>query len=283
MTDRELRRSAAKMLTKNTDVVTLAIIYFFSTAVGIFLIETFISVVMRMFNDPEYSFFKQFKGQLGKTDIFLICARLLVYFIVFSLIQNVLLRYFINMTDGGDSDRFISMHWSRLLSPCLRGSLELLLYKLMVASPLAIWIWGIHHFREKGVSEQLSMLDLVCFMLCIGFTIVWFGELVHYFISLSLVKYIFAINPRANFFDACDLSVKLMDGKHSRVISFWLHMVPYIVPGVLVYPLVVIYPFVTEANLLFCRSIMGDYWQDKIPAMARRWERQQARLKGNRR
>ena len=42
--------------------------------------------------------------------------------------------------------------------------------------------------------------------------------------------------------------------------------------------LLLFYPYMLEVKLLFAREIIGDYWQDKIPAMARRWERQQERL-----
>ncbi len=282
MTDKEIRRLARERLAENTDIVIISIIYFFSIVIMLHMCEAFVSSVIKMFMDPDYSFFGSLFDGISFSDLLLLVIRMLMYYVLIAIIQNILLRYYINMNDGGESERFVSRHWSRMISPCLLGSMKMLFYKLLVTSPLFFGIYGIQHFRTKGISEQLTMIDLVCFMLCIGFSIVWAGELVHYFISLSLVKYIYAINPRANFFDACDLSVKLMDGKHMRVMSFWFGMLPYIFPAFFVYPLLLIYPFVTEAKLIFCHEIMGSYWQDKIPAMARRWDRQQKRLSRNR-
>ena len=282
MTDKEIRKLTIARLMENTDIVSLSVVYYFSAVVLVALIEGAFTLLVRLVTDRRFMAFGFIRGLGMGTNLLLLVVRLVIYFIMLTLISSGLTRYYINMNDSADSGRFVSMHWGRLLSPCLKGSLKLLFYKLLVASPLLLGVYGVLYFRNKGRSVELTILDLMCFMLCIGFTLVWTGEIVHYFTSLSLVKYIIAINPRADFFDACDLSVKLMDGKHSRVYSFTMALVPYALPGLLVYPLVIIFPFVFEARLLFAKEIMGSYWQDKIPAMARRWERQQARLKRQR-
>lgn len=280
MTDKEIRQLARERLTENSDIVIISIIYFFSTIALIYFFETFITAVIRLFADSDYQLYKSLFDGVSFSEIMMLILRITMYYLMVTLIRNILLRYFINMNEGCEAERFISVHWSRLLNPCLRGSFKLLLYKTLVTLPLFFGIYGINYFRNKGLSSQLTLLDLVCFMLCIGFSIVWVGELIHYFISLSLVQYIIAINPRANFFDACDLSVKLMDGKHSRVITFWMQTLPMLLlPCILVYPVLLVCPYIVECKLIFAREVMGDYWQDKIPSMARRWERQQARLK----
>ncbi len=278
MTDKEIRVLARERLAENTDVAVIAIVYFFGAITVIHLFECFITAVMNMFVDPYYSFLTNFGGNISRSDIFLLIVRFLIYFCFITSIETVLIRYFINMNGSSEADRFTTRNWSRIVIPCVQGAIKLLLYKILVSLPLFLSIQGIIHFRNKSITSQLKMTDLVFFMLCIGFLLVWIGELVHYYVSLSLVPYIFAINPRANFFDACDLSVKLMDGKHLRVAVFWLHFLPYMLPCVLVYPLLLFYPYMLEVKLLFAREIIGDYWQDKIPAMARRWERQQERL-----
>ena len=278
MTDKEIRVLARERLAENTDIVVISIVYYFSVITMIHMIESFITSVIRMFEDPSYSFFSSM-GDLPKPGLFLVVLRLTLYFCIITVIENVLLRYFINMNSGGQAELFTSLHWRRLIRPCLNGSIFLLLYKILVSLPLLVSVHGVMYFRNKSISDTLTLTDLVLFMLCIGFSLVWIGALLHYFISLSLVPYIYAINPRVNFFDACDLSVKLMDGKHLRVIIFWLRILPYMLPAVFVYPLLLIYPYIMEVKLIFSKEIIGSYWQDKIPAMARRWERQQARLK----
>lgn len=279
MTDKEIRKTAMRRITHSSDIITLSSVYFFFTFTTVMLFEDFIMSSFALFGNDDFTFKNVLRGRNMPLSGMFFALRLLVYFIAISSVSKILLRYFINMNAEGDADRFTRMHWGRLLPPSIKGSVLMLLYKLMVSSPLIVGIGGILHFRDKGMSEQLSFGDLVLFMLSIGFTIVWAGELVHYFISLSLVKYIIAINPRANFFDACDLSVKLMDGKHQRYFEHLISLLPCLLPAVFIYPLLIIYPFMIEANLLFAKEIMGDYWQDKIPTMARRWERQQERLR----
>lgn len=279
MTEKEIRKTAMLRITRNTDIITLSSVYFFFMIAVMLLVEDFVTSSISIFGNYEFTVKNVLRGRGTPTAVMFLIFRLLVYYIGISLVSRVLLRYFINMNSGAGADRFTRMHWGRLLPPSIKGSVYILLYKLMVASPLAVGIGGILYYRQKGMSEQLSLCDLVLFMLSIGFTIVWAGELVHYYVSLFLVKYIIAINPRANFFDACDLSVKLMDGKHQRYFEHMFGLIPCMLPAVLIYPLFIIYPYMTEANLLFAKEIMGDYWQDKIPTMARRWERQQERLR----
>ena len=184
------------------------------------------------------------------------------------------------MIDGQDStDRYTSGHWRKLLLPSVKCSFMMLAYKALVASPLALGVYGVYYFHGLSTRGEIRLAEMVGFMLSIGFTIVWLGELVHYYISLSLVKYIIQINPRANFFDACDLSVMLMEGKHMRIIWFNITMIPQLLLCVLIYPVLLVYPYITECRLLIAKDIMGKYWQDKIPAMARRWEKQMKRSK----
>ena len=81
------------------------------------------------------------------------------------------------------------------------------------------------------------------------------------------------LNPRTNIFDACDLSVRLMDGQHGRYISFLLSFVMYVPALLLVYPVFIIYPYFRLSYIVFLQDIMGSYWQDKMPSMIKRWRK----------
>jgi hypothetical protein len=261
----------------NPRVTLKAVINFFAVAVFILLAEALIYVSADIM-EINYSIFDiGFYRGYPKRIAFLL-LRLLVYYLVGSVQMFIVRRTFI---DYGDSDwiveRYGLAHLNRVFVPAVKCSLKMLCYKILVLSPITVGIYGISYFTSQSNMNELNLFALVCFMLSISFTLVWLGVCVHYFISLSLVKYINVLNPRANFFDACDLSVRLMDGKHFRVVTFYLTFLPVLLLLPLVYPLAVFFPFFMHCKLVIAEKIMGDYWQDKLLAMSRRWQKQQER------
>ena len=113
-------------------------------------------------------------------------------------------------------------------------------------------------------------------MLALGFTLVWLGLWIKYCISLSLTRYIVTLSPKMNIFDACDLSCRLMDSKHTRYIFFWIYNLRYLLPCLLIFPSSVFIPYVKISYTIFVKELMGNYWQDKYPLMIERWRRRSA-------
>ena len=94
-----------------------------------------------------------------------------------------------------------------------------------------------------------------------------------HWLTMEMPTWAHTLNPRTNIFDACDLSVRLMDGQHGRYISFLLSFVMYIPALLLVYPVFIIYPYFRLSYIVFLQDIMGSYWQDKMPSMIKRWRK----------
>ena len=274
LTDVQIMETAKENLKSGADLAALSVLYMLTLAVFILLCEYAIYWAASLLGIKHYSLFSIRLYRSSPAALVFLGARLVIYHIFFTIISYVTRRYYINLADKTpDIDRFLSKHMNRMFSPSVKCGLWLSLFKLMVSMPLAVGIYGVVHFYHLGKVGNISLIGLIYFMLSIGFTLVWTAILIHYFMSLSLVKYIIELNPRADFFEACDLSIKLMDGWHTRVLIFGVSMLPYIMSCVLLYPAFIVIPFVSECRTILAKEIMGHYWQDKIPAMAKRWEK----------
>lgn len=277
MTNKEIIRETFFRIRQNPGGAVLSALYMFALLSFIILTESLIYVSAKLLN-IDYSFFSidYYKGSFFR--ILFLSVRIFLYFCLCSAQMFIARRSYIDLEDRERHiEKYISGHIRRIMFPVIKRSLQLFLYKLLVLSPLSVGIYGIMYFWRGENMNEINLFGLVCFMLSVGFSIVWLGVCIHYFMSLSLVKYIVELNPRADFFDACDLSIKLMEGKHFRVFSFTVSMLPFLILSLLIYPLFITFPIYLESSLVFCREIMGEYWQDKLSAMSRRWEKQQER------
>jgi hypothetical protein len=277
LTNKKIQQLAYEKMRKSCDTMLIASIYFFILPILILLVESLIYIIA-MILDIDYRIFDFSYYTQSVARVWFLVLRLCLYFSLISSQLYLIRRYFISAENEDHSvQQYVAGHLRTILIPSVKCSAKLLALKLLVISPAAVGIYGIYYFGQKGNTGEITLFGLICFMLSIGFTIVWIGISVHYFMSLSMVKYINQLNPRSNFFDACDLSVKLMDGKHSRLISFYASLLWCLPFALLLYPLILIVPFFAECRLIFAEQIMGKYWQDKLPAMARRWKKQQIR------
>ena len=207
---------------------------------------------------------------------FMMLIRLLMLLFVFNPERYILQRIYVDLYTGRnftETRRYIQ-HNSRAVHP--RATLSMLLpmaLRLIVLSPIFVSLYGIYYWGFSQKSTSLTTGGLFVFMISIGFTIVWAGVFVHYTISLSMTKYIMLLNPRANIFDACDLSVRIMDGQHTRYLMFLLSFAKYLPLIVMFYPLFFFEPYFKMCWCSFAEELMGNYWQDKYPAMIQRWNK----------
>ena len=109
--------------------------------------------------------------------------------------------------------------------------------------------------------------------MCVGFSVVWVGLLVHYYISLALTPYIISLDPHCNIFEACDMSIKFMEGNHMRYIRFKLFFFLFLPAAVFVYPVFAIFPYYMISFSLFVQELMGESMHDRLPGMVKRWRK----------
>ena len=223
----------------------------------------------------EYNFYPNymFGTHFGR---FMTIVRLLVLLFVFNPERYILRRIYVDIYSGRnftETRRYIQ-HNSRAVHPRAIFSMMLpMALRMIVLSPIFVSLYGIYYWGFSQKSSSLTTAGLFVFMISIGFTIVWAGVFLHYCISLSMTKYIMLLNPRANIFDACDLSVRIMDGKHTRYIMFLLSFAKFIPLLLMFYPIFMLEPYFKMCWCAFAEEIMGSYWQDKYPAMIHRWNK----------
>lgn len=274
MTIKELRITANDSMRRRWDNVF--VLCLFETAL-FFALLTCDIIVRRLctFFNIEY-YVAPNKLFDSPMSIFMLIIRTSLFF--FALLPELFLirRQYIDILAGRDSfeTRRYIMYNTRKIHPraTLSGFVPVML-RSFVAMPLIVGSYGIYQFGIRQQQGSLSTLSLFMFMISLGFTAVWLGVFVNYCISLFLVKYIMALNPRANIFDACDLSARLMEGSHGRYIRLVLSFAIYLPAMLAIYPIFLFVPYYRLTMMTFAKEVMGDYWQDKLPAMIKRWNK----------
>ena len=191
----------------------------------------------------------------------------------------MLRRYFIGMVANyriSTTRQFFGANLSSTNAISIRCAAVMLFLKLITALPGAISSYIVYRCIFVARLENLSKWILILFMLALGFTLVWFGFWCRYCISLCLTRYIVTLSPKMNIFDACDLSCRLMDSKHTRYIFFWAYNLRYLLLCLAVFPISIVVPYVKISYTLFVKELLGQYWQDKYPLMIERWKRRSA-------
>lgn len=223
--------------------------------------------------EEYYTFDFVFKTFFGRLVLLLHLA-----FILISVMPEFYIcrRLFIDISKNRNfvtTRLYIQNNFIKIYTRSLYTSLVTGMLKIIAATPIAIGVYEIYYWGWVCKLDELTSIGLFCFMLSLGFTFVWTGVFLHYCVSLSLTNYIMTLNPRANIFDACDLSVKLMEGKHERYVRFVFSFLKFIPLLLFVYPVFVLVPYYVFSRLTFIEDIMGIYWQDKMPAMIQRWKK----------
>ena len=200
LTSKQIKRAAASQLRQNFEGISMAVLNQFALITFMLLIEALIYITSEL-SDIDYRPLQLSYYRESRVRIFTMCGRMLGYLFLNSVLVYIQRRRFINTgEDGGVVERYIAMHPKRIMLPGVKLSIQLFFYKILVLSPISVGIYGVLHFSSKEVVSSISLFGMVCFMLSIGFSIVWLGVCIHYFMSLSLVPFISQLNPRANFF-----------------------------------------------------------------------------------
>ncbi len=274
LTNSQIKKKALERL-KGKWGTTISFSVFKSAFLLIFVtVELLLYVIFRHIG-IEYSFYPSFLLGTG-LGRFMLSVRILLLLFLFTPEYYILRRLMIDIYEGNnfvETRRYIQYNSRKIHPKSTLASVLPTMLKFFAAIPLLIGAAGIYYFGFKHSGDTLTTVDLFLFMLSIGFSIVWTGVFIHYCISLTMTKYIMSLNPRANVFDACDLSVKLMDGNHGRYLSLLLSFAKYIPLLLLIYPYFVFEPYFKMTFIAFAEDVMRSYWQDKYPAMIKRWNK----------
>lgn len=251
----------------------------FLLAVILFLMMCELSLYL-VFRQLGWGYFFTFEGIRSRANVQIFWAvNLAAAITALTNEMSLIRRLFLDLSNNGNyvaTRQYMTAHSFTYFRKTVFSSFILNFIRLFSAVPLAVGIYGVYYWGWVCKLSELTSAGLLSFMLCLGFSCVWLGVMIHYWISLALTPYIMALNPRTNIFDACDLSVRLMDGQHGRYISFTLSFVKFIPTLVFVYPIFVVYPYFQICYIILMEDILGDYWQDKMPGMIKRWRKYSA-------
>lgn len=275
MTDTEIRKTAMSRLANNSGECVSLMVFQFSVIALIVLSETMLYLSLQNVGyDWLYSLDALMSGK-GSTWLFWISKTAVEYSLAtpcFSLVR----RLYVDVAVGSDmieTRQYINAHSIKFYSRAFRASLVQFFIKLTAVFPGLLSAYGVYHFAMQITLHELTSRALFALSACLSITAVWLYLTVHYLISLAMTPYIMSLNPRSNVFDACDLSVRLMDGKHTRYLIFLLHFAKFLPSMLLVYPFFAIYPYFKVSYSLFMYELMGDKNHDKMPGMIKRWKK----------
>lgn len=274
MTVKEIKNQSRQILTKRAGDCMSFTLFVFSFAAFLILCELTIYVVLRMAGWEWVYNIRLIRKSEYVRNFWLI--KLILVSLLLMSENTIFRRMFIDILAGGNhisTRQYISAHAGEYYFKAVASSFIYNLLKVIMSVPIFIGMYGIYYWSYTSRLKELTSVGLFFFMLSFGLTVVWTGVFIYYCISISLTPYIMALNPRANVFDACDLSVRLMDGQHYKYIRFVLSYIKYIPLLFFVYPIYILFPYFMLGYTVFVKDIMGDYWQDKMPAMIKRWKK----------
>lgn len=274
MTDKELKSLARSRISSNGgDCISLIVCLFANTA--FFLMCEAIAFILLKSAGKQWLYNVTLITK-NKTVLFFWLIKSFVE-LAFLIPQfAVVRRNFIDIARGGniiDTRSYITAHSLSYYRMAYKSSLIQFFIKLTALVPGIVSIYGVYYWSYECRIDDLTSGGLFCLMLCVGFTVIWTGVTAHYYISLCLTPYIMALNPRTNIFDACDLSVRLMEGKHYRYIKFLAGFIKFIPALFLVYPVFAVYPYFKVCYTLLMDEFLGEYNHDKMPGMIKRWRK----------
>ncbi len=274
MTDKEIRQKAASRLAASSGSCVSLIVFLFAVLTFLALCEATIYLSIR---DTAYGGLYDL-GRLTQSRSVLAfwVIKTLMELALMTPLSNLVRRQFIDVARGrrmNDTRQYITAHAFKYYSRAFYSSFIHNLIKFFAAVPGMISLYGIYYWSYVTRINDLTLRGLFVLTVCVGFTVVWIGLLVRYYISLALTPYIMALNPRTNVFDACDLSVRLMDGQHIRYIKFVAYFLLYLPLVLLIYPIMGIYPYYKISYTLLIDELLGDFSNDKMPGMIKRWRK----------
>ncbi|MBQ8965083.1 MAG: hypothetical protein IJ063_00720 [Ruminococcus sp.] len=275
MSNKEIRQTAMRRLARNSGDCVSMMIFMFSVIALITLCESTLFLSLRSVGYNWLYSAKELAGGRISTWLFWI-SKTMVEFSMAAPCFGLVRRLFLDVAMGGslvETRQYINAHSVKYYSTTFVSELVQMVIKLTVLTPGLLTCYGIHHWAREITLNELTSGALFALTACLSMTAVWGFLVGRFYISMAMTPYIMALNPRSNVFDACDLSVKLMEGKHGRYISFMLHFAMFLPAMLLIYPFFVVYPYFKVSYSLFMYEMLGDKNHDKMPGMIKRWKK----------
>ncbi|MCR5542374.1 MAG: DUF975 family protein [Ruminococcus sp.] len=275
LTNAEIRhRATRRIASRSGDSISL-MIYQFSIIALILLCESTLYLLLRSVGYTWLYSIKELIAFRGTTWLFWV-SKTMFEFTLASPFFCLVRRLYLDVAMGSDikeTRKYVAAHSVKYYSSSFYAAFIQLMLKLIAITPAFITAYSAHYWIQVIRLSDLTSAALLSLMASLSMTAVWLFLAIRYYISLSLTPFIMALNPRCNVYDACDLSVRLMEGKHGRYIAFMAHFIKFIPAMLLVYPYLAIYPYFKVSYSMFVRELLGERNQDKLPGMIKRWKK----------
>lgn len=275
MTDAEIRRCATQKLAGYSGDCVSLMVFQFSIIALVLLSESILYLALRSVGYTWlYSLDDLIEGR-ATTWIFWV-SKTLFEFTMVSPFFGLVRRLYMDIAMGSDimdTREYVSAHSVKFYSNSFYAAFIQLVIKTTAITPAILTAYSACYWVREIRLSELTSGALFALMASLSMTVVWLFIALRYYISLALTPYIMALNPRCNVYDACDLSVKLMEGRHGRYLSFMAYFIKFVPALLLVYPYFAVYPYLKVSYALFMRELLGDRNQDKLPGMIKRWKK----------
>lgn len=122
---------------------------------------------------------------------------------------------------------------------------------------------SVKNLIDSAVSgEQLTVFTLMFFMMSVLVMLLSAVILVNAVLSLTLLPVILLHNPLMPISHAISLSFKKADGNKLRILSFYLSFIKFLPLCVLLYPILMIFPYFVMSVIIMVENLIGDELAD---------------------
>lgn len=105
--------------------------------------------------------------------------------------------------------------------------------------------------------KSLSVFTLLFFMMSVFMILLSIFLTINSILSLHLLSTLILLNPMMPITQAVTICFKRAEGNKMRIIGFYIYFLKYLCSCILVYPIIVVFPFYLMCNLVLCQEILG--------------------------
>ncbi len=207
-----------------------------------------------------YSDFGSFSQYIrSETVLKLLVIRAAIYYLLLVPALSNMRRTYISLANGKS---FIGTQWEirhyglRFYAKMIFMQTISLIYQAAMLVPLFACAFGVSYYIEL-CRQHITTRSLLMFMLCLLMAIIMLCVFLYFRIKMRLVPFINVLYPEIGMLDCFILSSRLMRKNIIRYVFFQLSFLHYFLLCVLVFPILVIFPYYYMSVSVLCSSLVN--------------------------
>ncbi len=254
MNNAQIKRLARIRLAGNWGNCVALSMTLISFALMVFLGEVIIYNISLRLGMDHASYFDYVASPSGAAMLIL---RTVAYYLLFVPEFGNIRSIYISLSQGKS---FLGTQWEirhnsfRYYFKMIGAQTLSILYQVLLIAPIVLCSFSVTYYIDQCQSD-MSMRNLLMFMLCLVITILMVCVFIFLRIKLQLMPYILIFRSDIGIIDAFILSSRLMKKNTIRYLFFQLSFIHYFALCVLVFPLLVVIPYYCMSVTVFCSSL----------------------------